>query len=105
MIAIAILAIAFVAGAVVGIAALLRLGIAREECRRSLRCGPGTRSVAATRRVLGLYASPPRSVSHPESAADSAKALPTRSPQTLPQWQSPRQLPAGRPSTRWDGLR
>lgn len=105
MIIIAILAIAFVAGAMAGIAALLRLGIARDDSRRSLRSYPETRAAAATRRVLGLYASMPPSATALRSPAGAAEALQSRRTQTLPGRQPPRQLAAPCPRTHRDGLR
>lgn len=104
MIAIVILPAAFIIGVLVGMAALLRFGIAREESRRSLRGNPGTRSAAATRQVLGLYASPPRIVLHPSNPADPAEAMPSRNPRTLPWQEAPAQLPAGHPSRYQGGL-
>lgn len=103
MIVIILLAVAFAAGILVGIAALLRLGIACEESRRSLRYYPGTRSAAATRRVLGLYVSMPPGASAPDSPGGPAEAVQRWGTAALPQ--SPRQLPATRPSIHRDGLR
>jgi hypothetical protein len=105
MIAVALLAIAFAAGALAGVAVLLRLGISREDSRRSLRGYPETRSAAATRRVLGLYASMPPGVSAPGNPGGPAGALQARGIQAVPWRQSPRQLPAPRPGVYRDGLR
>ena len=58
MITIMILIATFIAGAIAGIIALLRLGIAREECDKSLLDEPPTRAAAATRRIVGWYGSP-----------------------------------------------
>jgi hypothetical protein len=69
MITVAIVAVAFVAGAVAGVIALLRAGIAREESENSLRDEPPTRSSAVTRRIVGLYVRMPKS----ESADDVAE--------------------------------
>ncbi len=55
MITFAILAAVFIAGAIAGIVALLRLGITREESDGSLYGKPPTRSAAAVRRVLGWH--------------------------------------------------
>lgn len=104
MIAIAVLAVVFAAGALAGIVAMLRLGIAREESRRSFRSYPDTRSAAATRRVLGLYVGP-GSVSAPCSPDEPVRASGGSGVQALPQRRSPRQLPASRPGTFRDGLR
>jgi hypothetical protein len=104
MIAVAVLAITFAAGVTAGIAALLRLGIAREERHRSLRAQPGTRSAAATRQVLGLYVRMPGSTTWAGQAASPAQ--PAQPPRALPQRrQLPRELTAGRCTHTWDGLR
>lgn len=60
MITIAILAAAFIAGAIAAVVALLRLGIAREESDSSLRAEPATRVCAATRRLTGLHVHTPK---------------------------------------------
>ena len=70
MIIIVIAAIAFVTGAIAGIIALLRAGIAREESDRSLRSEPATRAARATRRVVRLYASRPEGVTQADDRAD-----------------------------------
>ena len=62
MTAIAIL-VAFLAGAMAGIAVLLRVGMASEDSRKALACEPPTRSALATRCVVGLYVLTPRGVS------------------------------------------
>jgi hypothetical protein len=69
MITIAIVAIAFIAGAIAGVIALLRAGIAREESENSLRDEPPTRTSAATRHLVGLYVRMPKS----DSADDVAE--------------------------------
>ena len=60
MITIALAAAAFVAGVVAGAIALLCMAIGREETQKSLNADPSTRSVAATRRVVGLYVRSPQ---------------------------------------------
>lgn len=97
MIVIAILAIAFAAGIVVGVAALLRLGIACEESRRSLRGTPSARSTVATRRVLGLYVRMPPESTRTGYPYGPAQASQNSRPRTIPQWQQPRELTSGRP--------
>lgn len=62
MIIIAILIIAFVAGVIAGMVALLRMGIAREEDDKSLMRPPPSRAAAATRRVVGWHGSMPEDV-------------------------------------------
>jgi hypothetical protein len=59
MITIVIVASAFLAVVIVGVIALLRAGIAREESDRSLLGDPATLATAATRRVVGLYVRTP----------------------------------------------
>jgi hypothetical protein len=59
MIIIAITVTAFLGGVIVGVVALLRAGISREESDHSLRGGPQTRTATATRRVIGLYVRTP----------------------------------------------
>jgi hypothetical protein len=70
MITIAILVATFIAGAIAGIIALLRLGIAREESDKSLLGEPATRAAAATRRIVGWYGSRPQLVSQAGRAAN-----------------------------------
>lgn len=55
MITVTIVAVAFIAGVVAGVIALLRAGIAREESDNSLRGEPATRASAVTRRMVSLY--------------------------------------------------
>lgn len=105
MTAIAVLAVVFAVGALAGIIAMLRLGIAREESRRSLRGYPDTRSATATRRVLGLYVGVPANVSAPGSPDEPLRAPGGSGVKALPQRRSPRQLPAPRPGTFRGGLR
>jgi hypothetical protein len=59
MITVVIVAIACPAGAIAGVIALLRAGIAREEADHSLLGDPATRATAATRRIVGLYVRTP----------------------------------------------
>jgi hypothetical protein len=61
MTAIAVL-VAFLAGAMTGIAVLLRVGMASEDSRKPLACEPPTRSALATRCVVGLYVLTPHRV-------------------------------------------
>jgi hypothetical protein len=84
VIIIVIAAIAFVTGAIAGIIALLRAGIAREESDRSLRSEPATRAARATRRVVRLYASRPEGVTQADDRADHrADASQRRRPPTV----------------------
>jgi hypothetical protein len=69
MTAIAIL-VAFLAGAMAGIAVLLRVGMASEDSRKPLACQPPTRSALATRCVVGLYVLTPRSVRPADRVTD-----------------------------------
>jgi hypothetical protein len=70
MIIIAITVTAFLTGVIVGIIALLRAGIAREERDHSLRGEPATRAARATRRVVRLYVSMPGRVTQADDRAD-----------------------------------
>jgi len=65
MIVILILA-APIATGIVGVVALVRAGIAREERGRGLAGRPASRTEAATRRIVGWHGDPP----HIRSAAD-----------------------------------
>ena len=105
MIAIAILAIAFAAGVVVGVAALLRLGIAREESRRSLRGTPSAQSTVATRRVLGLYVRMPSESTQAGYPYGPAQTSQNSRPRAIQQWQQPRELTSGRPDLSRTDLR
>lgn len=66
--------VAFLAGAMAGLIVLLRVGMASEERDKPLFYEPATRSAAATRRIVGLYVAPPRSVSQADHAADRTSA-------------------------------
>lgn len=105
MIVIAILAIAFAAGIVVGVGALLRLGIAHEESRRSLRGSPSARSTAATRRVLGLYVRMPSEATQADFPYGPAQTSQGSRPRAIPQRQQPRELTSGRPGLSRTDLR
>jgi hypothetical protein len=84
VIIIVIAAIAFLTGAIVGIIALLRAGIAREESDHSLRGEPATRAARATRRVVRLYASRSEGVTQTDDRADHrAEASQRRWPPTV----------------------
>ncbi len=65
MTAIAVL-VSFLAGATVGIAVLLRVGMASEDSRKPLAYQPQARSALATRCVVGLYVLTPQRVSQPD---------------------------------------
>jgi hypothetical protein len=73
MTAIAIL-VAFLAGAMAGVAVLMRVGIASEKPAKPLACEPLARSALATRCVVGLFVLTPRSVSQAGRTADRADA-------------------------------
>jgi hypothetical protein len=60
MTAIAIL-VAFLAGAMAGVAVLMRVGMASEKPAKPRACEPATRSALATRCVVGLFVLTPRS--------------------------------------------
>jgi hypothetical protein len=62
MIIIAILAVAFIAGVIVGAIALVCASIGREDDDKSLMRRPPTRAAAATRRVVGWHGSMPQNV-------------------------------------------
>jgi hypothetical protein len=70
VIIIVIAAIAFLTGVIVGIIALLRAGIAREERDHSLRGEPATRAARAARRVVRLYVRMPERVTQADDRAD-----------------------------------
>jgi hypothetical protein len=80
MITVAIVAGAFIAGVLVGVIALLRAGIAREESGRSLRDEPPNRASAVTRRMVGLYVRMPSDT----RADDEADFADTRNVRALP---------------------
>ena len=60
MVVIVMLGILFFAGVLVGMGAMVCLGIAREESRKSLRKDPPGPAAAATRTLVGFHARPPR---------------------------------------------
>jgi hypothetical protein len=64
MIAVAILAATFLAGAFTGLLALLRLGMIREQ-RKPFTAEPQTRVTAASRVVAGLYVRRPEALVRP----------------------------------------
>ena len=80
MTAIAIL-VAFLVGAMAGIAVLLRVGMASEKPRKPFVDKASTRSALATRCVVGLFILTPRSVSQADRTADQTDA---GQPQILP---------------------
>jgi len=69
MTAIAIL-VAFLAGAIAGVAVLLRAGMASEKSDKPLVYKPPTRSALTTRCVVGLFVLTPGSVSQADRTAD-----------------------------------
>jgi hypothetical protein len=73
MIAIAVL-VAFLAGAMSGVAVLMRVGTASEKPAKPLACEPATRSALATRCVVGLFILTPRSVGQADHATDRSDA-------------------------------
>jgi hypothetical protein len=66
--------VAFLAGAMAGIAVLMRVGMAGEKPAKPLGCEPATRSALATRCVVGLFVLTPRSVSPADRTANRADA-------------------------------
>lgn len=76
MITVAIVVVAFIAGAAAGAIALVRAGIAREESENSLRDEPPTRTSAATRRMVGLYVRMPKSGTAADDVAETAAIRP-----------------------------
>ena len=62
--------VAFLTGAMAGIAVLLRVGMASEKSGKSLIDKPPTHSALATRCVVGLFVLTPQSVSQTDRAAD-----------------------------------
>jgi hypothetical protein len=72
--------VAFLAGAIVGVIALLRVGIGREDTRKSLWDDHATGAAAATRRVVGWHGEPPRIVPVTDRSADRADTRPCRRP-------------------------
>ena len=85
MTAIAVL-VAFLAGAMAGIAVLLRVGMASEAFDKPLACQPPARSALATRYVVGLYVLTPRRV----SPADRVAHRPGAGQRQLPPATAPR---------------
>lgn len=59
MVVIVMLGILFLAGVLVGMGAMVCLGIAREESRKSLLEDPPGPAAAATRSVVGFHSRPP----------------------------------------------
>lgn len=84
MITIVIAASAFLAGAIAGVIALLRAGIAREESDHSLLGDPATRATAATRRVVGLYVRTPRQAVEADRCTGQRPAWPAHRPPAGP---------------------
>jgi hypothetical protein len=70
MIAIVVLAAAFLGCAIVAAIVVLRVGIAREESDKSLLGNPPTRVAAVTRRVVGLYVRTPQRVAEADRLAN-----------------------------------
>jgi hypothetical protein len=60
MVVIVMPGILFLAGVLVGMGAMVCLGIAREESRKSLRKDPPGPAAAATRTLVGFHSRPPR---------------------------------------------
>jgi hypothetical protein len=75
-----IILVAFLAGAIAGVVALVRVGIAREESDKSLPGAPTTRAGAATRRIVGWHADPPGRAAPGNRGTDEAKAGPYQRP-------------------------
>jgi uncharacterized membrane protein len=71
--AIAIL-VAFLAGAMAGVAVLMRVGMASEKPARPLVGESPARSALATRCVVGLFVLTPRSVGQADRSADQPDA-------------------------------
>jgi uncharacterized membrane protein len=82
MITIAIVATAFVAGAIAGVVVLLRVGMASEESYQPLLGEPATRRAAATRRIVGLYVNPDQRANQADHAADRTGAGHAQRPST-----------------------
>jgi len=74
MISVIAVAVAFLAGVIAGVLALLRVGIACEESAKSIRGEPPTRAAAVTRRVVGLHVRMGRRATQPDHVADRADA-------------------------------
>jgi len=73
--------VAFLAGAMAGIAVLLRVGMASEKSSKPFVDKPSKRSALATRCVVGLFILTPRSVGQTDRTADQTD---TGQPQILP---------------------
>jgi hypothetical protein len=73
MTAIAIL-VAFLAGAMAGVAVLPHVNRTSEKPAKPFACEPATRSALATRCVVGLFVLTPRSVSQADRTADQPDA-------------------------------
>ena len=69
MIVMVMLGILFLAGVLVGMGAMVCLGIAREESRKSLRKDPPGPAAAATRTLVGFHVRPPRGGEIPDDNA------------------------------------
>jgi hypothetical protein len=72
--------VAFLAGAIVGVIALVCVSIGREDSRKSLADEHPTRAAAATRRVVGWHGEPPRIVPVTDRSADRVGTRPYRRP-------------------------
>jgi hypothetical protein len=72
--------VAFLTGAVVGVIALLCVGISGEDTRKSLWDDHATGAAAATRRVVGWHGEPPRIVPVTDRSADRVGTQPVRRP-------------------------
>ena len=70
MIAVTMIAAAFLMCLLAGLVALLRAGIAREESDKSLRSEPATLAALLTRYVVGLYVRMPQSAPPAGHTAD-----------------------------------
>lgn len=71
------------ATAIVGIVALVRAGVAREERGRSLADRPDSRAEAATRWIVGWHGEPPRIRSAADRQAADDGSWPGTCPLTL----------------------
>jgi hypothetical protein len=55
MLVIVYLVTALAGASIVGVVAVVQIGVACEESGRSLRSGPATRAAAMTRRIVGAH--------------------------------------------------
>lgn len=78
MMIMAIVAVPFIAGVVVGAVVLVCASITREDDEKSLMLPPPTRAAATTRRIVGWYGTTPENTIPLHRMAQSATARSSR---------------------------